>query len=269
MFKINDFKGRVAVITGGASGIGYALAQRFVQEGIDVVISDINEMAVKKAADQLNVTGIHSDVADADSVQRLADAVMQKYGKIDILVNNAGVGSMGFIKDLTLKDWQWMIQVNLFGVIHGIHSFLPLLKQNPQGGFVINTSSMAGITTDPGMAMGAYTVTKMGVVGLSRILQKELESEGENIGVSVLCPGPVKTQISQGLTTRTEDSPTGFFDIDASQDGVLASLRWMQPIEVADLVIEAIQQGQPYIVTHPELWPVVESHHRSIASAFA
>lgn len=268
MFTIDDFQGRVAVVTGAASGIGMGIAQRFVEEGMTVVLSDIDANGVAQTASDLGTFGVQTDVTDPVAVESLARTVMEKYGSIDILVNNAGVGSMGRIKDLTLADWRWMADVNLFGVIHGINAFLPFLVENPRGGFIVNTSSMAGLTTNPGIAMAAYTATKMGVVGLTGVLNKELAADEARVGASVLCPGPVHSQISKGLQARPAGETGGLFDVDASAEGPLASMRWMEPSEVADLVISAIKRGDEFIITHPELWPVVKEHHDAIRTAF-
>jgi NAD(P)-dependent dehydrogenase (short-subunit alcohol dehydrogenase family) len=263
-----ELSDRVAVVTGGASGIGQGIARRLVEEGMRVIISDIERDALAQTADELGATAIAADVSDSEQIQALADAAVQQHGTVHLLVNNAGVGSMGRIADLTLQDWRWMIDVNLFGVIHGIHSFLPILAENADGGFLVNTASMAGLTTTPGVAMGAYTAAKMGVVGVTEILIKELAESGTPVGASVLCPGPVHSRINESLRVRPSGETGGLFDVDAATEGPLSTMRWMEPSEVGALVVGAIRRGDPYIITHPELWSVVAERYQSVAAAF-
>ena len=152
-----------------------------------VVIADIEDTALQQAAEQLGATGVRTDVRDPASVQALADATVDRYGAVHVVVNNAGVGPMAPIAALELSDWQWLLEVNLWGVIHGVHTFLPLLKQNPDGGHIVNTASIGGLVTGPGM--GAYNVSKFGIVALTEVLTTELSAEGSAVGASVLLPG--------------------------------------------------------------------------------
>lgn len=258
--------GKVAVVTGGASGIGKGIATRLRDAGASVVVSDIDADALAATAVELGVTGIAADVTSADAVQALADQVVAEHGRVDVVVNNAGVGSMGRIADLTLADWRWMLDVNLWGVIHGIHAFLPLLRANPDGGHVINTASMAGVSANPNMA--AYTAAKMAVVGITEILAQECAEDGGAVKASVLLPGPVSTDIKDSLRHRPDGESGGLFDVDASQDGFMATMRWMDPLDVGDLVVDAIGDSRLHIVTHPELWPPVAARFDTITSAF-
>lgn len=261
-----QLSGKVAVVTGGASGIGKGVAARLKDAGATVVISDIDAEALAHVCAELNVSGITTDVSDAEQVQALAGHVIAEHGHVDILVNNAGVGSMGRIANLTLQDWKWMFDINLWGVIHGINAFLPLLRANPDGGHVINTSSMSGL--DSNANMGAYTASKMAVVGLTEVLAKECAEEGGKVKVSVLCPGPVYSNIKDSLRHRKPSEKSGFFDIDGTKDGFLSQLRWMDPLDVGDLVVDSLHTGQLYIITHPELWPPVQARFAEIQQAF-
>ena len=146
-------EGKVAVVTGGASGIGKAMAQRFQAAGMHVVIADVEQGALDATAAELGVVGVQTDVSDADSVAALAAAVVDRFGTAHVICNNAGVGGGGVIAGQTLKDWKWIIDVNLWGVVHGLHSFLPLLLANPDGGHVVNTASMAGLSAWPGLSL--------------------------------------------------------------------------------------------------------------------
>lgn len=267
-FALPELTGRVAVITGGASGIGKGIAQHFRDEGAQVVISDVDETALRATADELGVSCIAADVTDAAQVQALADGAVARHGTVDIVINNAGVGPMGRIADLTPSDWRWMIDVNLFGVVHGIHAFLPILRANPRGGYLVNTASMAGLTSVGAINMGPYVASKMGVVGVSEILAQEVAADGLRVGVSVLCPGPVHSQINSSLRNRPQDQDGALHDVDATAEGPLAALRWMDPVEVGELVADGIRTGRFYLPTHPELFANVGERLSAIARAF-
>lgn len=260
------FEGKVAVVTGGASGIGKGIATRLRDAGATVVISDIDETSLQKTAAELGVTGIRADVTSAADVQALADEVVSRFGTADIVINNAGVGPVGPISDLSLADWKWLLDVNLWGVIHGVHSFLPILLGNPDGGHIVNTASMAGL--DPNIGFGAYTASKAAVIGLTEVLAKESAQDGGKITAGILFPGPVRSNIKASLSHRPEGQDGGLIDVDAESDGFMSTLRWMDPLEVGDLVVEAISDGRPYIITHPELWPAVAERFSKIEAAF-
>lgn len=251
---MDDVRGKVAVVTGGASGIGRALATRFVAEGMHVVIGDIEEGPLRTTADEIGAVGVVTDVTDAASVAALADATMERFGAVHVVCNNAGVGGGGQIKDLTLKDWKWVIDVSLWGVIHGIHSFLPHLRANDDGGHIVNTASIAGLVSGPGI--GPYNAAKYGVVAISETLALELEAEGSNVGVSVLCPGLVRTNIftsqrNRPAALRNEQKKTTARS--ANQDIADALLaQGIDPSIVAGKVLDAILSGRLYVITHPE-----------------
>lgn len=263
---MKDLTDKVAVVTGGASGIGRGIAEHLLSEGMTVVITDIDDQTLASTATELGCDGIRADVTRPEDLKALADEVIARHGTVHVLVNNAGVGSMGRITDLSLADWRWMIDVNLFGVIHGINAFLPLIKNNPDGGHIINTSSMSGLIAMPGM--GSYTASKFGVVGLTEVLAAEFAEDGGMIGATVLCPGPVKSNIKDSLRTRPIGEQGGLFDVDASADGPLASMHWMEPIECGRLVAAAIKSNDLYVITHPELWPMVQPRLDRLEAAF-
>ena len=199
---MRDLEGKVAVVTGGASGIGRAMAAQFAADGMQVVIADVEAAALEATSGELGVVGVQTDVGDAASVQALADHVCDRFGTVHVLCNNAGVGGGGQIADLTLADWKWVLDVNLWGVIHGLHSFLPRILANPDGGHVVNTASMAGLFASAGM--GPYNATKFAVVAISETLSKELQAAGSSVGVSVLCPGFVRTNIFDSQRNRPD-----------------------------------------------------------------
>ncbi|MFF3505527.1 SDR family NAD(P)-dependent oxidoreductase [Streptomyces sp. NPDC003247] len=266
MSGLRELAGKVAVVTGGASGIGRGIAEHLRDVGMRVVISDIEQESLRRTCDELGIEGVRADVTKEADVHALADAVVERHGAVHLAVNNAGVGSMGRIAGLRVADWRWMIDVNLFGVIHGITAFLPLLKANPDGGHMVNTASMSGLDANPGM--GAYTASKFAVVGLTEVLAKELAEEGSRVGATVLCPGPVKSNIKNSLRTRPGGERGGLFDVDAAVEGPLAAMRWLEPVEVGRLVEHAVRSGDLYAVTHPELWLMVAQRHAGIERAF-
>ena len=269
MSAFADLEGKVAVVTGGASGIGRGIAEALKNQGVELVIADIEDGALQRTAKELGATGIQTDVSSAESVGALATEVVERFGTAHVLVNNAGIGPMGRIADLTLDDWKWMVGVNLWGVIHGIHSFLPILKSNEEGGHIVNTSSMAGLVGMPGL--GSYTLTKYGVLGLTEVLAKELEEDGSKVGATVLCPGTIHTNIGTSSRNRPDGNAGGLHDVDISQEGSevdMSGVRWMIPIEVGTIVVDCIKSGELYALTHPDWWDMVEPRFVAIASAF-
>lgn len=268
MTGLADLHGKVAVVTGGASGIGKGIAQYMLSQGMQVVISDIDKDALNTTAKELGVEGVVTDVSRAVDVQALADRVVDRYGTVHLAVNNAGVGPMGRIADLTVADWRWMIDVNLFGVIHGISAFLPVLKANADGGHIVNTSSMAGLIANANM--GAYTASKFAIVGITEVLAAELAEDGARVGATVLCPGTVHSNIKDSLRHRPDGETGGLFDVDTTAPGeFMAAMRWIDPLDCGALVADAVRNGDLYAITNPELWPHVAERHARIQTAFS
>jgi NAD(P)-dependent dehydrogenase (short-subunit alcohol dehydrogenase family) len=262
-----DLSGKVAVVTGGASGIGKGIATALAAEGARVIIADIEPDALDAAAAELGVTGIVADVSSAASVASLAASAVSLYGTVHVICNNAGIGPAAPIADLTLDDWQWILGVNLWGVIHGVHAFLPILRANPDGGHVVNTASMAGLVAPTGI--GSYAVAKYGVVALTEVLAAELFEEGSKVGASVLCPGTVHTNIKNSSRNRPAELPdAGLKDIDIELDDNPRH-RWIDPVQAGAVVVGAIKRGDLYALTHPDWYPMVAARHASIAAAFA
>lgn len=267
MSAFQNLNGKVAVVTGGASGIGKGIATRLVEQSMNVVIADIEQGALDQTAKDIGATPIRTDVSDLASVQRLAEETVSRFGAVHVVCNNAGIGSLARIADMTPQDWQWLINVNLWGVIHGVHTFLPYLKANPEGGHIVNTSSMGGLAT---MAtLGGYAVTKYGVVALSETLAIELAEEESRVGVTVLCPGTVRTNISKSTRNRPEGLAGGLADVDLLDTEYGAMMRWIDPVDVGDVVVRAIRNGDLYAFTHPEMGGPIEDRQRSISAALA
>jgi len=267
MTGLTDLAGKVAVVTGGASGLGKGIAARLRARGMRVVISDIEAHALASTAEELGVTGIRADVSSRESLQMLADQVMRDFGAVHVVCNNAGVGSVARIADMKAADWQWLLGVNLWGVIHGVSTFLPILQANPDGGHIVNTASMGGLATIP--TLGGYSTTKFAVVALSETLAAELEAEGSRVGVTILCPGPVRSNLKNSQRNRPASLGQGALvdtDIETTEDG--AKLRWLEPDQVGEVVVRAIQRGDLYALTHPEMADQPAARQERIAAAF-
>lgn len=261
--------GKVAIITGGASGVGRALAEGLLAEGMQVMIADIEAGRLERAATELGVPGVRTDVSDPDQVAALAVRAVEQFGTVHLLCNNAGIGPMAALTDLTLADWRWMIDVNLRGTIHGITHFLPILRGNPEGGHVLNTGSMASLMPVPSLA--TYCTAKYGVLGLSEVLALEMAAAGEKIGVTVLCPGPVATDLGSSTRNRPADLAGGLRDVilEDSEQFRDAVVDWMPAADAAAVAIGAIKRGDFYAITHPDMLPEVRARHEAIENAFA
>ncbi|OJX68006.1 MAG: hypothetical protein BGO95_06555 [Micrococcales bacterium 73-13] len=264
---MTEISGVVAVVTGGASGIGRGIATALRDAGAKVVIADVEQGALDRTAEELGVRGIRVDVSDAGSVQALADAVVAEYGSVGIVVNNAGVGPAGRIRDLSLDDWRWVIDVNLWGVIHGIDAFLPHLLANPAGGRIVNTSSMSSFQPLPNL--GAYAASKAGVHAISEVLAAELAEDGANVGVTLVTPGGVLTGIATSSRNRPAGERGGLTDIDLAADPTRRDVAmWLSPADVGEIVVRAIRNDDFYAITHPGALPRVEERHEGIRAAF-
>jgi NAD(P)-dependent dehydrogenase (short-subunit alcohol dehydrogenase family) len=251
--------GRVAVVTGAASGIGFGLSERFASEGMRVVMADIEEPALAEAAEVLigrggEVLPVPTDVSRPEQVDALRDRALETFGAVHVLCNNAGVAGLGRpLWDLTPGEWAWVLGVNLWGVINGIRSFLPALREQ-DAAHVVNTASVAGLVAG---ILGPYSVTKHGVVALSEALYFQLLQHGAGVGVSVLCPGWVKTRIVDSDRNRpAELGPPA--ELEPTQTAVREVGRQrvesgIEPAEVAAHVVDAIRSGRFYVLTHPEM----------------
>jgi NAD(P)-dependent dehydrogenase (short-subunit alcohol dehydrogenase family) len=256
---VKEFKDKVAVVTGAASGIGRALAERCAEEGMKVVLAGINEGTLRLAEKDIKAKGVstlvvRTDVSKADDVEALAKKTLDTFGAVHLLFNNAGVAAGSRVWECSLADWRWTLDVNLWGVIHGVHFFVPImLKQNTEC-HIVNTASASGLLGTPNF--GPYAVSKHSVVALSEVLYRQLEQVGSSIGVSVVCPGVVKTNIMSSERNRPAELKNDPVQdqINASDPNIQAhTLRTeaagMPPGQVADAVFSAIKEKKFYVLT--------------------
>jgi NAD(P)-dependent dehydrogenase (short-subunit alcohol dehydrogenase family) len=264
---MSDWVGKVAVVTGGASGIGKALATRFAAEGMKIVLADIEEAPLAATLAELEATGagviaVRTDVQDGAAVEALAARAVEQFGAVHVVCNNAGVGGgAGPMWTLSEADWAWTLGVNLWGVIHGIRAFVPRMVAQGEG-HVINTASIAGLISPP--MMGPYVATKHAVVAMSEVLARDLLMAGSPVKVSVLCPGFVKTRIHESFRNRpaslaadraAASSPAA----SAAAQMIQAAVESGIPAEsVADHVVEAMRAGRFYVLPHPEMTGAVK-----------
>ena len=271
---MSKFIGKTAVISGGAEGIGLSIAKALGEQKMNIVLTDINEKNLQKASLELETIGVPVlpvvlDVAKEDQWQEVAEKAIARFGKIHMVVNNAGVGGeSGSIENQNARGWQWALDVNLMGVVFGAKVMVPLIKQHGEGGWIINVASMAGMGGTP--YGGAYTATKAAVVAVSESWAGELESEG--INVSVLCPAFVQTRIydsernrqSQYKSDKKSSITENVFLNKAKkmvENGIEVSI-------VGKRVVEALNDGEFYIFTHPNYRPLVEERSSQINAAF-
>jgi NAD(P)-dependent dehydrogenase (short-subunit alcohol dehydrogenase family) len=269
---MDTINGKVAVITGGASGIGFAAAKALAAKGAKLVIADIEATALNKAVAELSSSGakaegVMCDVADLGSVQSLAEQAFSKMGAVHILFNNAGVALNGHIVNMKHSDWEWIIKVDLWGPIHGVEAFLPRMIEQKQGGQILFTSSIAGLVPTEGL--GVYAVAKYGVVALAETLRREVRRH--NIGVSVLCPLRVETNIGTSERNRTADfGPTSASprrQPETSSNIVMAG-EVMKPEHVATVVVDAILTNRLYILPHDESRALIRRRFQRIDATF-
>ena len=272
---MKDFQDKVAVVTGAASGIGRALAEKSAQEGMKVVLADVEESALKQAEEELQASGaqvlaVRTDVSKADEVEALAKVTYETYGAVHLLFNNAGVGAGTTVWESSLADWQWVLGVNLWGVIHGIHFFVPRMLAQDSEGHIVNTASSAGLIASSGLGM--YKVSKHGVVTLSETLALELAARGAKLKASVLCHEFVYTRIFDAERNRPQALANAPEEQNMSPEmvaAVQAMRQWlaqegMQPSQVAEMVFDAIRQEKFYILTHPTTKQVVQLRMEAI-----
>ena len=272
---MKDLAGRVAVITGGGSGFGLEFARLGALNGMKLVLADVQQDALDAAVADVRergaeAIGVRVDVSREEDVDRLAAETKSAFGAVHLLFNNAGVaGGGGYVWESSLKDWKWVLGVNLMGVVHGIRSFVPLMLQQGSEGHVVNTASAAGLVSSP--LMCTYNVSKHGVVTLSETLHHDLRLANARIGVSVLCPAYVPTGISRSDRNRpaelADDAPPTASQLAARErsEKAVASGR-LSAADVARITFDAVREGRFYVITHQKLLPTVELRFQDVLS---
>ncbi len=269
---MRDIKGKTAIVTGGASGIGLGIAKALAGAGANIVLADLRPEPLEVARQQIEasgarVIGVAIDVADPDAVAMAGKAAIQTFGGLHIAVNNAGVAMHGTpLENVTLEEWEWVIGVNVKGVINGIRTFVPMIRSHGQGGHVVNTGSVSSLFVRAGRDQGAYAMTKYAVLALSEALEQELANSG--IGVSVLCPGGVNTSIFDSASTRP-DRFGGPYQR-AAQEGLKSvfAAGALAPELVGRRVLQAIEDNEFYVLTHTGERDIISARLDRIRAAF-
>ncbi len=270
-----DLKGRGAIVTGAASGIGLGIARTLARAGADVVLADIEEPALAAAQREIESFGVRAfarplDVSNREAVRAAAQEFEALLGKVHLVFNNAGVEIGGrTLASVEDSEWDWIIGVNVYGVINGIRHFVPLIQKHGEGGYVVNTASIAGFQVNREYRLGPYSATKAAVVALSEALAQDME--GSNIGVAVLCPAAVNTRIAESERNRPErfGGPPSIGEKNALRDPLRAALATgMSPDKVGERVVRGLRNGDFYIFTHDEPKPWLEQRFARILAAF-
>ena len=268
---MEDFRDRVAVITGGASGIGRAIGLALADAGAHIVVADIDAALAEQTAGEIAARGVRSlavetDVAERDSVEALAERAFEEFGAVHLLFNNAGVAMHGSLSEMSEQDWQWVLSVNLWGQLHGVGAFLPRireqLKHDGRGVHIVNTASLNGVVARDN-AHGVYTASKYAVVGYSFVLREELAAEG--IGVSVLCPSMMAT----GLMTAGRNRQQRYGGPLTQPPMPIPPRREpADPAIMAPRILDGVRENRRFIFTHPDTRPVVEEYQAELIADY-
>jgi len=265
---MKELKGKVAVITGAASGIGRALAKCCVREGMKVVLSDIEEESLAQAGQELHagdgtLLAVRTDVSKESDIEALAQKAVSTFGRVHLLINNAGVGIEGTVWESTVADWEWVMGVNLWSLIYSVRTFVPIMLQQDTECHILNTASIGGLISGPGK--GVYMVTKHGVVSLSETLCCDLAERGAKIKVSVLCPGSVNTRIIESARNRPSELWNEPVNVELTRPETIREVEaGLSPERVAEIAFQGIVNDRFYILTHPDLNPLIRQRMESI-----
>ena len=270
---MEEIEGKVAFVTGGASGIGLGITRAFVGAGMKVVLADVRQDHIDEATASLAESGgsdsvhaIQLDVTDREAFARAADEAERVFGNVHVLVNNAGVSVLGPVKLARYGDWDWALGVMIGGVVNGIQTFLPRILAHGEGGHIVNTSSMAAVVPIPGASI--YITAKAAILGLSEAIRSELAPDG--IGVSAFCPGPVRTNIRESGKTRPERyrRDSGYAELERDLKERPNSPLWMDPVECGERVLRGVRRNDLYIFTHREFREGADERFRAMLASF-
>jgi len=267
---MRDLKGKVAAVTGAASGLGRSMALAFAAEGMDLALADVDEVNLSSVQDEILAKGVRAitlkvDVSNAQQLEIFRDQTLTRLGGVHVVCNNAGVSPLGAVWENTPADWQWILGVNLWGVIHGVRAFTPHLIEQDEG-HIVNTASVAGLISPPGS--GAYNVTKHGVVALSESLYHDLRERNSKVGVSVLCPAYVPT----GIVDSERNRPREFGVSEKSAETLAREAMLRKAVasgkisadQVAQAVVAAIRDERFYILTHPRIKGAIQARMEDV-----
>jgi NAD(P)-dependent dehydrogenase (short-subunit alcohol dehydrogenase family) len=272
-----EFPGTVAVITGGGSGIGLAIARALVAEGGRVVLADIDDAALARAealvaGDGGEVLTVRTDVGQLEQVEALAQATLDRFGQVDIVIGNAGVIAWNPVGTISMREWRWVVDVNLWGVVHGMHVFLPIMQRQGTAGRFVTTASVGGILAETPF-MATYSATKGAIIGLSLTLDTELKMAGSPIGVTILCPSNTRdTCVVDAERSRPADAPPLAHapGVDGLIDVIRDTVDNGQPVEVlAARVLEAIRTEQLWVFPHPQAQDMVQPRLDALGAVLA
>ena len=265
---MEQLTGRTAVVTGAGSGLGRAMAERFADEGMRLLLADIEAAPLEALGEALSDRGVdvvtrRVDVSLPDDIERLADLAFDRFSAVHVLCNNAGVVKRGRAWALTRDDWNWVMGVDLWSVIHAVGAFVPRMLEQPEGGHIVNTASMSGLLPIPNLA--SYSVAKSGVVALSEALQLDFDAEGASLGVSVLCPGFIATRITESERNRPVElsNAADVPSVARTTAGVEAT---MTSAEVAGQVVDAVRTGRFWILTHDRYREIIQQRAAAIGT---
>jgi NAD(P)-dependent dehydrogenase (short-subunit alcohol dehydrogenase family) len=269
---MRDFKGKTAIVTGAASGIGLGIAKALAHAGTNIMLADLRPDPLEAARREIERIGVKAaavtvDVSDPDSVAAAGKAVLDTFGSLHIAVNNAGVAMHGTpVENVSLQEWEWVMGVNIKGVINGIRTFVPLIRSHGQGGHVVNTGSVSSLFVREGRNQGAYAMTKYAVLALSEALEQEVAGAG--IGVSILCPGGVNTAIFDSAATRPERFGGSYRR--PEQEAMKAGFaeQALDPVVVGRRVVQAMRDDEFYILTHTMERKAITARFDRLAAAF-
>jgi NAD(P)-dependent dehydrogenase (short-subunit alcohol dehydrogenase family) len=262
---MESLSNRVAVITGAASGIGAGIARACAEQGMRVVLADIEFDAAKRVAEEIEASGasahaVRTDVSRPEDLEALADESFERFGAVHLLCNNAGVAQGGTLHELRPEDWQWTLGVNLYGVIHGCRAFVPRWLERGEEAHIVNTASVGGFLSGP--VLGMYSTSKFAVVAYSEALAQELAEH--RIGVSVLCPGWTDTNLSNASRNRPSTLGTAPDGLEMITPGMAEG---MQPLEVGRHVLRGVRENALYVFTHPEFQPLIAERFEKVLAA--
>ena len=269
---MRDFKGKTAIVTGAASGIGLGIAKALAHAGTNIVLADLRPEPLEVARKTIEAIGVQAvgvtiDVSDPDSVAAAGKAALDAFGALHIAVNNAGVAMHGTpVEKVSLQEWEWVMGVNIKGVINGIRTFVPMIRSHGQGGHVVNTGSVSSLFVREGRNQGAYAMTKYAVLALSEALEQELAGSG--IGVSILCPGGVNTAIFDSAATRPDRFGGSYQRPEQEAMKVGFASQALDPAIVGRRVLQAIQDEEFYVLTHTMERNDITARFARITAAF-